>query len=84
MGILSWILFGIIAGALAKFLMPGKDPGGFWVTAIIGIAGAIIGGMLGTQLGFGAVSGFDFRSFAVAIIGSLILLFGYRMVKRTT
>jgi uncharacterized membrane protein YeaQ/YmgE (transglycosylase-associated protein family) len=83
MGILSWILFGLIAGALAKFLMPGKDPGGFFVTAIIGIAGALIGGMLATQLGFGGVSGFDFRSFLVAIIGSMLLLFGYRMIKRT-
>jgi uncharacterized membrane protein YeaQ/YmgE (transglycosylase-associated protein family) len=84
MGILSWIVFGLIAGALAKFLMPGKDPGGFVVTAIIGIAGALIGGMLATQLGYGGVSGFDFRSFVVAIIGSMVLLLGYRMVKRTS
>jgi uncharacterized membrane protein YeaQ/YmgE (transglycosylase-associated protein family) len=83
MGVLSWILFGLIAGALAKFLMPGKDPGGFFVTAIIGIAGALIGGMLATQLGFGGVSGFDFRSFLIAILGSMLLLFGYRMIKRT-
>lgn len=84
MGIISWIIFGLIAGALAKFLMPGKDPGGFWVTAIIGIAGAIIGGFVATEMGFGAVNGFDFRSFVVAIIGSLILLFAYRLIKRTT
>jgi uncharacterized membrane protein YeaQ/YmgE (transglycosylase-associated protein family) len=84
MGILSWIVFGLIAGALAKFLMPGKDPGGFVVTAIIGIAGALIGGMVATQLGYGGVSGFDFRSFVVAIIGSMVLLLGYRMVKRTS
>ena len=83
MGVLSWILFGLIAGALAKFLMPGKDPGGFFVTAIIGIAGALIGGMLATQLGFGRVSGFDFRSFLIAILGSMLLLFGYRLIKRT-
>jgi len=84
MGILSWIIFGLIAGALAKFLMPGKDPGGFFVTAIIGIAGAIVGGFIGTQLGFGGISGFDFRSFLVAIVGAMLLLVGYRLVKRTT
>jgi uncharacterized membrane protein YeaQ/YmgE (transglycosylase-associated protein family) len=84
MGILSWIIFGLIAGALAKLLMPGKDPGGFFVTVIIGIVGAIVGGFIGTQLGFGGVSGFDFRSFLVAIVGAMLLLFGYRLVKRTS
>jgi uncharacterized membrane protein YeaQ/YmgE (transglycosylase-associated protein family) len=84
MGILSWIVFGLIAGALAKLFMPGKDPGGFFVTVIIGIAGAIVGGFIGTQLGFGGISGFDFRSFLVAIAGAMLLLFGYRMVKRTS
>ena len=83
MGILSWIIFGLIAGALAKFLMPGKDPGGFFVTVLIGIAGAIVGGFIGTQLGFGGISGFDFRSFLVAIVGAMLLLVGYRLVKRT-
>jgi len=84
MGILSWIVFGLIAGALAKLLMPGKDPGGFFVTVIIGIVGAIVGGFIGTQLGFGGVSGFDFRSFLIAIAGAMLLLFGYRLVKRTS
>jgi uncharacterized membrane protein YeaQ/YmgE (transglycosylase-associated protein family) len=84
MGILSWIFFGLIAGGLAKYLMPGRDPGGFWITAIIGIAGAIIGGVLATEFGLGAVSGFDVRSLLVAIIGSLILLFGYQVIKQTT
>lgn len=84
MGVLSWIVFGLIAGALAKLLMPGKDPGGFFVTVIIGIVGAIVGGFIGTQLGFGGISGFDFRSFFVAIAGAMLLLFGYRMVKRTS
>jgi uncharacterized membrane protein YeaQ/YmgE (transglycosylase-associated protein family) len=84
MGILSWIVFGLIAGALAKLLMPGKDPSGFFVTVIIGIVGAIVGGFLGTQLGFGGISGFDFRSFLVAIAGAILLLFGYRLVKRAS
>jgi len=83
MGILSWIFFGLIAGALAKLLMPGKDPGGFFVTIIIGIAGAIVGGFIGTALGFGGISGFDFRSFLVAIAGAMLLLLAYRLFKRS-
>lgn len=82
MGILSWIVFGLIAGALAKLFMPGKDPGGFFVTVIVGIAGAIIGGFIGAQLGFGGISGFDVRSFLVAIAGAMLLLLGYRLIKR--
>ena len=83
MGVLSWIIFGLIAGALAKFLMPGKDPGGLFVTTILGIVGAIVGGFIGAQLGFGGISGFDIRSFLVAIVGSMLLLFGYRIFKRS-
>ena len=82
MGILSWILFGLIAGALAKLLMPGQDPGGWIVTIFIGIGGAIVGGFIGSMIGFGGVTGCDFRSFLVAIAGALVLLWGYRMVKR--
>jgi uncharacterized membrane protein YeaQ/YmgE (transglycosylase-associated protein family) len=82
MGILSWIVFGLVAGALAKLIMPGKDPGGIIVTILIGIAGAVVGGFIGNALGFGSVSGFNFRSFVVAIAGSLILLGGYRMMKK--
>jgi len=83
MGILTWIVFGLIAGALAKFIMPGKDPGGIIVTILIGIAGAILGGFLGTQLGFGGVSGFDFRSLGIAIVGALLLLWLYRIMKKS-
>jgi uncharacterized membrane protein YeaQ/YmgE (transglycosylase-associated protein family) len=82
MGILAWIIFGLIAGALAKFIMPGDDPGGFIVTTIIGIVGAVIGGFIAVQLGWGDVTGFDVRSFVIAIAGALILLFGYRLLKR--
>ena len=82
MGIISWIIFGLIAGALAKLIMPGKDPGGWFVTIIIGIAGAIIGGFLGSVIGFGGISGFDFRSLLVAVAGSMVLLYAYRLVKR--
>ena len=82
MGILAWTVFGLIAGALAKFIMPGDDPGGFIVTTIIGIVGAVIGGFIAVQLGWGDVTGFDLRSFVIAIVGALILLFGYRLLKR--
>lgn len=82
MGIFAWIIFGLIAGVLAKFIMPGDDPGGFIVTTIIGIVGAVIGGFIAVQLGYGDVTGFDMRSFLIAICGALILLFGYRMVKK--
>lgn len=81
MGILSWIGFGLIAGALAKLLMPGKDPGGIIITMLIGIAGALLGGFLGSLLGLGDVTGFNLRSFLLAIVGALVLLFGYRKFK---
>lgn len=82
MGILSWILFGLIAGALAKWIMPGDDPGGCIVTIIIGIVGAFVGGYVGTLMGLGTVSGFDIRSFFIAVVGAIILLAGYRMIKK--
>ncbi|MGQ0794254.1 MAG: GlsB/YeaQ/YmgE family stress response membrane protein [Deltaproteobacteria bacterium] len=79
MGILSWIIFGLIAGALAKMIMPGKDPGGFIVTVVIGIVGAVVGGYIGTFLGFGQVTGFNFGSLVIAIVGAVVLLIVYRM-----
>lgn len=81
MGILSWIVFGLIAGAIAKMIMPGKDPGGWIMTFVIGIVGSLIGGYIGTLLGFGDVSGFDVKSFGLSIAGALLLLGGYRMLK---
>ena len=82
MGIISWIVFGLIAGILAKLLMPRKDPGGMIVTILIGIAGAMVGGYISTFLGYGDVSGFDLRSLGIAIGGALVLLFGYRTLKK--
>jgi uncharacterized membrane protein YeaQ/YmgE (transglycosylase-associated protein family) len=81
MGIISWIVFGLIAGILAKLLMPGKDPGGMIVTSLIGIAGAMVGGFISTFLGYGDISGFDLRSLGLAIGGALVLLFAYRTLK---
>ena len=83
MGILSWILLGLIAGALAKFIMPGKDPGGFIVTILIGIAGAIVGGFLGSFIGLGRVESFDLGGIFIATVGAIILLILYRLfIKR--
>ncbi len=81
MGIFTWIVLGLIAGILAKWIIPGKDPGGFIVTILIGIAGALIGGFVSSYLGYGSVTGFDLRSLGIAILGALLLLFGYRQVK---
>ena len=81
MGILMWIAMGLLAGVLAKWIMPGTDPGGIIVTMLIGIGGAIVGGMIGTALGFGTVTGFDVRSLAVATGGAVVLLYGYRVLS---
>ena len=81
MGILSWILMGLVVGVLAKFIMPGDDPGGLIVTILIGIAGAFVGGFIGSLVGLGGVSGFNLGSIALAVGGALILLFVYRKVK---
>ena len=80
MGILTWIILGLIAGALAKWLMPGDDPGGIFITILLGIVGAIVGGFIATMLGLGAVDGFNLWSLILAIIGSMVLLLVYRMV----
>ncbi len=81
MGIISWILFGLVAGFLAKFIMPGRDPGGLIVTSLIGLAGGVVGGFIGTTIGWGDVNGFDIRSLALAIVGACILLFAYRKIR---
>ncbi len=81
MGILSWLLFGLIVGALAKWLMPGKDPGGLFVTILIGIAGAMVGGFLASLIGIGGVSGFNFGSMMIAVAGALLLLWLYRRFR---
>ncbi len=81
MGIIAWIVLGLVAGVLAKILMPGRDPGGVIVTTVLGIAGALVGGFIGTRLGFGDISGFDLRSLAIAVGGAFLLLFVYRVLK---
>lgn len=82
MGILSWIVLGLIAGAIAKWLKPGKDPGGCIVTMLIGIAGAFIGGWIGTLLGLGTMDKFSIVNLLLAIGGSLIVLFLWGMLTK--
>lgn len=84
MGIVMWIVFGLIAGALARFLMPGKQPGGIVVTTLLGIAGAVVGGFIATQFGFGDVNSFDLRSMAVAVGGALVVLFVWGFARKAT
>ena len=80
MGIIAWIVVGLIAGALAKLIMPGDDPGGIIVTILLGIVGAFVGGFIVNLLGGAGVSGFNLWSIVVATIGAIILLAVYRMV----
>ena len=81
-GILSWAVLGLVAGLLAKLILPGRDPGGLIVTILIGVVGGLLGGYIGTQLGYGSVTGFDLRSLGLAVGGAVILLLAYRMVNR--
>jgi uncharacterized membrane protein YeaQ/YmgE (transglycosylase-associated protein family) len=84
MGFMAWIMMGLIVGVLAKWIMPGKDPGGFFVTIGLGIAGAFVGGFIGTKLGLGAVTGFNIGSILIATGGAVLLLAIYRAVKKKT
>lgn len=80
MGVLGWILFGLVVGIVAKLLMPGRDPGGFIITTILGIVGAVIGGFLGRSLGFYGPG--EPAGFLMATLGAVVLLFIYRMLRR--
>ena len=83
MGILAWIVVGLVAGILAKIAMPGPDPGGTILTVIIGIAGAIVGGLVvNAILGRSGVTGFDLPTVLVATLGSVLLLAVYRFITR--
>jgi uncharacterized membrane protein YeaQ/YmgE (transglycosylase-associated protein family) len=78
--ILSWIVFGLVVGVLAKLLMPGTDPGGFIVTVLLGIAGAVVGGFLGRALGFYETN--QAAGYIMSIVGAIILLALYRMMTK--
>jgi uncharacterized membrane protein YeaQ/YmgE (transglycosylase-associated protein family) len=80
MGIIGWILLGLLAGAIAKLILPGEDPGGFIVTTLIGIAGAVVGGLIASALDIGDLDEFfDIGTWLIAIAGSLLLLVLYRL-----
>ena len=82
MGILGWIVFGLVVGIVAKLLMPGRDPGGFVITIILGVVGALLGGFVGRALGWYREG--DPVGFVMAVVGAIILLAIYRMVARPT
>ena len=77
MHIIGWIFFGLVVGIVAKFLMPGRDPGGFFITALLGIVGALVGGFLGRLIGWYGDG--DPVGFVMAVVGSIILLAAYRL-----
>jgi uncharacterized membrane protein YeaQ/YmgE (transglycosylase-associated protein family) len=79
-GVLGWIIFGLVVGLIAKLLMPGRDPGGFIITMLLGIAGAVLGGFLGRALGLYGPD--QSAGFIMSLIGALILLGIYHMVNR--
>lgn len=81
MGILLWIIFGFIVGILVKWIMSGKDGGGFFMIILLGIVGVVVGGWISMLFGFGKVDGFNFGSFVVVVIGVIVVLFIYRKIK---
>ncbi|MBK8040830.1 MAG: GlsB/YeaQ/YmgE family stress response membrane protein [Verrucomicrobiaceae bacterium] len=82
MGIISWILFGLFVGIVAKFLMPGKDGGGFIITTLLGIVGSFVGGWISTLLGYGRVDTYSAPSMLMAILGAILVLFIHRKVSK--
>ena len=85
MNIIAWILVGLIGGALGKLFMPGNDPGGFLLTIVLGIAGALLGGFLSVAMGLGGgIDDFDIGTIFLSIVGTMLLLAGYRLIARAT
>lgn len=82
MGILSWIVMGILAGALAKIIMPGKDGGGLLITMLLGIAGAFVGGFVGGLVGLGGTGSFSLATLLTATGGALVLLYLHRVISK--
>ena len=83
MGIIAWIIFGLIAGIIAKLIMPGRDGGGFFLTCILGIVGAVVGGWLATMFDNGGyISGFNLHTFLLAVVGGILVLGVCRILRR--
>ena len=81
-GVIGWIVFGLIVGVIAKLLMPGRDPGGFIITALLGIAGAVVGGFIGRALGLYGPG--EAAGFLMSLVGAIILLFIYHKMRGPT
>lgn len=82
MGIIYWILMGLVVGVLARILMPGKDKMGIIITILLGVAGAFLGGFIGTRLGVGDVTGFNLVSLLLATGGAVLILLLYRIIRK--
>ena len=82
MGILSWILMGLIVGVIAKLVMPGPDPGGIFITILLGIGGAFVGGYVGSFLGLGSVTGLNLGSLRLSVGGAVLILILYRTIRK--
>lgn len=82
MGIIAWIVLGLLVGILARLFMPGRQPMGLVATILLGIVGAVVGGLIGTQMGWGQVHGFDLRSLGLAILGGVLILFLVGLFQR--
>lgn len=82
MGILSWILMGLIVGVIAKLVMPGPDPGGIFITILLGIGGAFVGGYVGSFLGLGTVTGLNLGSLLLSVGGAVLILILYRTIRK--
>jgi uncharacterized membrane protein YeaQ/YmgE (transglycosylase-associated protein family) len=81
MGLLSWVIMGLLAGLLGRFLLPGRDAMGCFVTTLTGIIGAVVGGFVATWLGFGGFRGFDLYSLMVATAGAVLFLLVLRLLR---
>ena len=82
MGILSWILMGLIVGVIAKLVMPGPDPGGIFITILLGIGGAFVGGYVGSFLGLGSVTGVNLGSLLLSVGGAVLILILQRTIRK--
>jgi uncharacterized membrane protein YeaQ/YmgE (transglycosylase-associated protein family) len=81
MGLFSWIVMGLVAGALARLLLPGRDALGCITTSLVGIVGAVVGGFVATKLGFGGFQGFDIYSLIIATLGAILFLLVVRIIR---
>ncbi|MDX1522032.1 MAG: GlsB/YeaQ/YmgE family stress response membrane protein [Anaerolineae bacterium] len=82
LNIILWIIYGLVVGVLAKFIMPGRDPGGLIVTILLGIAGAFVGGFLASLVGLGSLTSFSLSNLIISVLGAIILLAIYRAMKK--